>query len=129
MVPVLYEVFSILEVDDSYRMQMSVGTALAVMIPTSLRSFAAHAKHEAADYSILRRLAVPVMAGVIIGSTIAKFSHSDLLKWIWVVCSWLLAVRMFTARADWRLGDEVPKSKMRVLPTRPPQPGGGACRA
>ena len=62
MVPVLYEVFSILEVDDSYRMQMSVGTALAVMIPTSLRSFAAHAKHEAADYSILRRLAVPVMA-------------------------------------------------------------------
>ena len=54
MVPVLYEVFSILDVDAAIRMQMSVGTALAVMIPTSLQSFWAHASRGAADMDVVR---------------------------------------------------------------------------
>ena len=112
MVPVLYEVFSILQVDEAYRMQMTVGTALAIMIPTSLRSFSAHAKHAAVDYSILWRLAAPVMIGVIIGSIIAKYSHSDVLKWVWVVCSLLLALKMLTGRSDLRFGDTIPKSRV-----------------
>ncbi len=111
MVPVLYEVFSILEVEEAYRMQMAVGTALAVMIPTSLRSFAAHAKRTAVDYSILRRLALPIMIGVIVGSVIAKYAHSDVLKWVWVVCSLLLATKMLAGRSDWQLGDTIPKSR------------------
>ena len=115
MVPVLYEVFSILEVDAAYRMQMTVGTALAVMIPTSLRSFAAHAKHAAVDYTVLRRLALPVMIGVIIGSVIAKFSHSDVLKWVWVVCSLLLAAKMLAGQSNWQLGDTFPKSRILEL--------------
>ncbi len=110
MVPVLYEVFSILEVDYAVRMHLSVGTALAVMIPTSLRSFYAHARRGAVDMSIMRRLALPVMAGVVIGSIIAKYSHSDTLKWVWVVCSSLIAAKMLFGREDWRLGDTVPKS-------------------
>ena len=64
MVPILYEVFSIIEVDPAIRMQMSIGTALAVMIPTSLQSFWAHASRGAADMDIVRRLALPVMLGV-----------------------------------------------------------------
>ncbi|MEM7748963.1 MAG: sulfite exporter TauE/SafE family protein [Pseudomonadota bacterium] len=112
MVPVLYEVFSILEVDESYRMQMTVGTALAVMIPTSLRSFMAHAKHAAVDCWVLRRLALPVMLGVLVGSVIAKYSHSDVLKWVWVVCSLLLALKMLSGRSEWQLGDAIPSSRI-----------------
>ncbi|MGI9426571.1 MAG: sulfite exporter TauE/SafE family protein [Hyphomicrobiaceae bacterium] len=110
MVPVLYEVFSVLDVDSSIRMQMSVGTALAVMVPTSLRSFYTHSRHGQVDTLILKRLVVPVVVGVCAGSVIAKFTHSDTLKWVWVVCSSLLAAKMLFGREDWRLGDAVPKS-------------------
>lgn len=111
MVPVLYEVFSILEVDAAIRMQMSVGTALAVMIPTSLQSFWAHASRGAADMDIVRRLALPVMLGVICGSVIAKFAHSDTFKWVWIVCCTLLAAKMLFGREHWRLGAAVPRSR------------------
>lgn len=111
MVPVLYEVFSILEVDPAIRMQMSVGTALAVMIPTSLQSFWAHASRGAADMGIVRRLALPVMLGVIGGSIIAKFAHSDTFKWVWIICSTLLAAKMLFGREHWRLGAAVPRSR------------------
>ncbi len=110
MVPILYEVFSMLGVDYGVRMQMAVGTALAVMIPTSLRSFYAHAQRGAVDIGVVRRLALPVMAGVIVGSVIAKYSHSDTLKWVWVVCSFLIAMKMLVGREDWRLGEDVPRS-------------------
>ena len=111
MVPVLYEVFSTVGVPPDIRMQMSVGTALAVMIPTSLRSFYAHARRGAVDMGIVRRLALPIVAGVCVGSVIAKNAHSDTLKWVWVVCSLLLAAKMLFARAHWRLGPDVPRSR------------------
>src|SRR5215207_268514 len=40
--PVLYEVFGIIGVDPAVRMHLAVGTSLAVMVPTTIRSFAAH---------------------------------------------------------------------------------------
>lgn len=112
MVPVLYEVFSILEVDPAFRMQMSVGTALAVMIPTSLRSFYAHSKHAAVDYSIICRLAFPIVAGVIVGSVIAKYAHSDVLKWVWVVCSGLIAVKMLSGQPKGQIGAAMPTGRI-----------------
>lgn len=111
MVPILFEVFSVLNVDPAIRMQMSVGTALAVMVPTSLRSFAAHHSRGAVDMDIVRRLAIPIMLGVIAGSIIAKFAHSNTFKWVWVVCSTLLAIKMLFGREHWRLGQEVPRSR------------------
>ena len=42
LVPVLYEVFRLLGVDESVRMHMVLGTSLAVIVPTSLRSVRGH---------------------------------------------------------------------------------------
>ena len=42
IVPVLYEVFRILEVPEAVRMQLCVGTSLAIIVPTSIRSYRAH---------------------------------------------------------------------------------------
>src|SRR5271154_3382713 len=41
-VPALYEVFRILDVPEAVRMQLCVGTSLAIIVPTTLRSFRAH---------------------------------------------------------------------------------------
>ena len=42
IVPVLYEVFRIFEVPEAVRMQLCVGTSLAIIMPTSISSYRAH---------------------------------------------------------------------------------------
>src|SRR5690606_25053666 len=64
IVPVLYELFGVLNVPDEVRMPLAVGTSLAVIIPTSIRSFNAHRKHGTVDLSIIRVWAIPVVLGV-----------------------------------------------------------------
>ena len=42
IVPVLYEVFRLIGVPEEVRMQLCIGTSLAIIVPTSLRSYRAH---------------------------------------------------------------------------------------
>ena len=42
LLPALYELFGALGVEDNLRLHLAVGTSLAVIVPTSIRSFAAH---------------------------------------------------------------------------------------
>ena len=42
IVPVLYEVFRILGVPEEVRMQLCVGTSMAIILPTTIRSYLTH---------------------------------------------------------------------------------------
>ena len=42
IVPVLYEVFRVLGVPEEVRMQLCIGTSLAIIMPTTIRSYIAH---------------------------------------------------------------------------------------
>src|SRR5213080_2650928 len=42
IVPVLYEVFRVLGVSEQVIFQLCVGTSLAIIVPTNVRSFIAH---------------------------------------------------------------------------------------
>ncbi len=112
LVPVLYEAFGAVGVDPSIRMHMAVGTSLAVIIPTSMRSFMAHRARGGVDVSVIWRLALPVIAGVLIGILVAKSSPSAVLKWIWIVFALLLSSKLFFGKDSWRLGREIPKSRL-----------------
>src|SRR3712207_9454434 len=68
VVPVLYELFRAVGVPEEVRMPLCVGTSLAVIVPTSIRSFNAHRAKGAVDMTILRQWAVPVVIGVLMGS-------------------------------------------------------------
>src|SRR5471030_3033381 len=72
LVPVFYECFRLAGVPLEVRMPLCVGTSLAIIIPTSIRSWRAHHARGAVDMEILRTWWVPVLAGVIIGSVIAR---------------------------------------------------------
>ncbi|MBE0594476.1 MAG: TSUP family transporter [Gemmatimonadales bacterium] len=63
LVPALYELFRIVGVPDDVRMPLCVGTSLAIIIPTSIRSYYAHRATSAVDTSVLRNWAVPVVLG------------------------------------------------------------------
>lgn len=108
MVPVLYETFSALGVDPAIRMHLSVGTALAVVAPTTLTSFMAHRAKGNTDTAVIRRLGPWMVIGVILGVVTAERSSSATLMWFWVVFGGLMSLKMALGRDHWRLGDELP---------------------
>ncbi|MCZ8042588.1 MAG: sulfite exporter TauE/SafE family protein [Beijerinckiaceae bacterium] len=108
IVPILYEVFRVIGVPEDIRMPLCVGTSLAVIIPTSIRSFNAHRAKGMVDMSILKIWAVPVVLGVIVGSYIARFAPADLFKIIFVIVAIFSALRLLFASDRWQLGTEMP---------------------
>lgn len=106
----LYEAFRWMGVDESVRMHLATGTAIAIIAPTTLRSFMAHRARGIADLAFVKRMAIPVIIGVVIGSLVARNSGGSVLKWVWVVMGSFLALRMFLGRDDWQLGTDIPQS-------------------
>jgi uncharacterized membrane protein YfcA len=107
-VPVLYEVFRYLGVPDDVRMQLCVGTSLAVIVPVSLRSYFAHRAKAAVLNDVLRLWIVPVVIGVICGAAIAYVAPSSLFKIVFVVVGTSIATKLVLGREDWRLADDLP---------------------
>ena len=115
LVPVLYEAFGTLGVDDSVRMHLAVGTSLAVIVPTSLRSFAGHRARGAVDMDLVQSMAVAVVAGVCLGAVLARYSNEAVLKGIWVAAASLISLKLFLGRQDRRLGDAIPGQPFRAI--------------
>ncbi len=110
LVPVLYETFAALGVDPSIRMHMALATTLAIIIPTSFRSFFAHYAKGAVDLVLLKRLAPYVVGGVLLGILLADRVTSATLLWFWVAFGTVMALKMGFGRDAWRLGSEIPAS-------------------
>ncbi|MRX48936.1 TSUP family transporter [Paracoccus sp. S-4012] len=107
-VPILYELFRLLEVPEAVRMPLCVGTSLAIIIPTSIRSFNAHRAKGAVDLSILRVWAVPVVVGVVMGSVIARFAPAAVFMAVFVLVAGVSGIRLLFGKDSWRLGDDIP---------------------
>ncbi len=71
MVPALYYAFTILDFDIVTRMHLSVGTSLAIIIPTSIISTMTHKEYDAVDFKMVRSFGVFILAGVIGGTFLA----------------------------------------------------------
>jgi uncharacterized membrane protein YfcA len=108
IVPILYEVFRVIGVPEDVRMPLCIGTSLAVIIPTSIRSFNAHRAKGMVDLDILKVWAVPVVLGVIGGSYIARYAPADLFKIIFVVVAIFSAMRLLFASDRWKIADTMP---------------------
>lgn len=111
LVPILYELFSHFGVDESVRMHMVLGTSLAVIVPTALRSFSGHYAKGAVDMAAWKRLAPWVAAGVVLGILTATVSSNAGLKWIWIAAGSTIGLKFALGRDDLRLGDRLPSSR------------------
>ena len=109
IVPALYYVFGFLDIDPAVRMHLAVGTSLATIIPTSIRSVLSHNKRGAVDKDLLRRWAVPMFAGVIIGTVLAAMVENRALTMVFAVVALAVAVHMAFVSGEWRLRDALPK--------------------
>jgi len=108
IVPVLYEVFRILGVPEEVRMQLCVGTSLAIIVPTTIQSYRAHRARGAVIENIVRLWALPAIAGVAVGSVLAAFAPAALFKLAFVVIASLIAAKLLFGRETWRLASELP---------------------
>jgi uncharacterized membrane protein YfcA len=113
-VPVLYEVFRYLGVPEDVRMQLCVGTSLAVIVPVSLRSYFAHRAKSAVLNDVLRTWIAPVVIGVICGAGIAFFAPQALFKIVFVVVGTAIATKLMLGREDWQIADDLPPRPVTV---------------
>lgn len=115
LVPVFYQVFGLLGVEEAVRMHLSVGSSLAIIIPTSLRSFTSHRARGAVDMDLLRSFYVPVPVGVVLASLTAALISSEGLRIIFAVITLLVAFRLLFNRESWRIGSEIPGNPARGI--------------
>jgi len=108
VVPVLYEVFRLMGVPDAVRMQLCIGTSLAIMTPTNIRSYRAHHATGAVLIDVVRRWTPGVIVGIAIGSGIAAVAPSPVFKIAFIVIAALIAAKLLFGRQSWRLGDDLP---------------------
>ena len=108
IVPALYEVFSVLAVPEDVRIQLCIGTSLAIIVPTTVRSYLGHKKKGAVIPQVLRIWTVPAIVGVVIGSVVAAFAPAEVFKIAFVIFTALIGTKMLFGRESWNLGTQLP---------------------
>jgi uncharacterized membrane protein YfcA len=108
ILPVLFEAFRILDVPEDVRMQLCVGTSLAIIAPTTIRSYLAH---RAAGYVIahvMRAWTLPALAGVAIGAVVAAHAPPGVFKIVFVLIAGAIAAKLLLGRANWVVASQLP---------------------
>ena len=115
IVPALYEVFRVMEVPEDVRIQLCIGTSLAIIVPTTVRSYIEHKKKGAVIPQVVRLWALPAVAGVAIGSVIASFAPAAVFKITFVVFVGFISTKMLFGGDRWNLGSDLPGRGMQAL--------------
>lgn len=115
LVPAFYYAFSGLGYDNAQLMQICLGTSLATIIFTSIRSVLAHHKKGAVDWQILRSWAPGIAIGAILGMVAATGLRSATLTAIFGILGVIVGLYMALGRAEWRLGDQMPRGIGRLF--------------
>ncbi len=108
IVPVLYELFRATGVAEEVRMPLAIGSSLAIIIPTSIRSFRAHYAKGAVDLGLLKAWALPVVLCVIAGTLVARIAPPMLFKALFIGIASFTCIRLLFARDSWVLKGEMP---------------------
>lgn len=108
IVPALFALFGALHIDDSVRMQVSIGTSLSTIIATSWRSLSTHAKAGAVDWSILRGWTPWISLGAIIGALILGIANKQVLLIVFGGGLLLIAAQMGFGNPNWRVFRDMP---------------------
>src|SRR5271168_3547924 len=108
IVPVLYEVFRILDVPEAVRMQLCVGTSIAIILPTTVRSYLTHREKGLVIPRVIRLWALPAVIGVTCGAVIAAFAPPAVFKLAFVLIATVIAAKFLFAGDRLNLGTDLP---------------------
>lgn len=110
LVPVLFQLFTFLNIDPAIVMHLSVGTSLAIIIPTSMRSLKAHMNKQAVDVPLLKSWVVSVLLGCVVGTLVAAKVDGSLLKAVFAFFSTLIGLKLMFGKESWVLAKNVPSN-------------------
>ncbi len=115
LVPVLIELMLRLGTDEGTAIRAAIGTSLATVVVTGLRSAFSHHRRGALDRNLVAAWAPAIILGSLLGAEVAtRVNPSSLLK-AFAVITVLLALNMAFGRLSWRLGDQPPGRQWRLL--------------
>lgn len=112
VVPVLLECLGLLGVPESVRVHTAIGTSLAIIVPTAIRSYRAHSAKGAPDESLLWSWLMAVPLGVVFASLIVAVITGGMLKRVFAIIAALMALKMLWGADGWRLGAELPTGRV-----------------
>ncbi|MEM7662503.1 MAG: sulfite exporter TauE/SafE family protein [Pseudomonadota bacterium] len=102
IVPVLFFLFDSLGYGER-AMHVAVGTSLATIIATSLRSVAAHNRHGAVDWDVLKGWCPWIMLGAAAGMGLSNRISGEGLTILFGSLALVIALQFFFGRPDWRV--------------------------
>lgn len=114
LVPAFFYAFQTLGYDGPQLMQVCLATSLATIIVTSVRSVLSHNKKGAVAWDILRSWAPGIVVGAILGMLVASSLRSSTLQALFGVLGIIVGLYMGFGRAEWRLGQMMPKGILRA---------------
>jgi len=114
LVPAFFYAFQTLGYGGDQLMQLCLATSLATIIVTSVRSVLSHNKKGAVDWDILRSWAPGIVIGAVIGMFAVAGLRSSTLQAIFGVLALIVGLYMGFGRAEWRLGQAMPRGIARA---------------
>lgn len=118
IVPVMEFALSFFGVDITIRMHIAVATSLAIIIPTSIASSRAHHSRGAVDIDLVKRWALFVLVGALLGAYLAAGFHGRVLSGIFAVFALLVAAKLIFHVSDRAIAEEVPRGMaVTLIPT------------
>lgn len=94
IVPALVWLFTAQGFSPSHIQHMAVGTSLATIVFTALSSARAHHGREAVAWQTVRRVSPGIVIGTLVGSALASLFSTRLLRGIFVVFIYYVAIQM-----------------------------------
>jgi uncharacterized membrane protein YfcA len=89
-------------------MQLCVGTSLAIIVPTTIRSYLAHRSAGMVIDRVMRAWTLPAIVGVAIGAIAAAYAPADVFKLAFVVIAGAIAAKLLFGRASWVVASNLP---------------------
>ena len=108
LVPAFFYAFESLGFGGDHLMQVCVGTSLATIVVTSIRSVNGHSRKGAVDWEVLRRWAPGLVIGAALGVLVAAQVKSLVLQAIFGGLAGVAGLYMAFGRDHWRLGAQMP---------------------
>jgi uncharacterized protein len=115
LVPAFFQVYGAIGVPDDVKMHLSVGSSLAIVLVTSIRSVAAHRKHGVVDEALLHGWTLAVPAGVLLATVTVAYLSSGALRGVFAVVCVLIAAKLLFGKDSWRLGEELPGNPVKSI--------------
>lgn len=113
LVPAFYQVFGAVHVPEDVRMHLALGSSMAIVVSTSLRSFMAHRKRGTPDIALLRSWVIAVPLGVLVATLVVSLISSFGLRLVFAVISVIVGLRLLFGKDSWRLGNDLPRNPSR----------------